>query len=334
MLTNLLVLTFGCAIVLALAGGAGANQLTVNGSVDVESNGTNASIAYPGGNLSVDLSQNTSTILNFTLDVPLQNQSITIPSNTSYDVTGAFDVLELVCSAPTSYPSCNVSAALNAGDVFSQVDSVCNVHASCTPATVLLANGTSCPAAVNDTCSLVNQANLTITKTLTITKNNNLFTLSLDNFSTSIDGGFANASQAIDIPYTCPVDLQNLTGQSSAQELFNLCTGYAPLFTDWLNLTMNRCFDNFDAYKDYVNTKGTELSKASQDLSDCKSSNGQKDGTIQALNQQVADLNGIIGKDQEREEIYVIGGSVMFFLVVALGILCVFLWQRVHAEAP
>lgn len=337
-LSILLIFTLGVVIGMAMAA-----PVTANVSVNVTLNDTDGTASYPGGNFSLVL--NGSTLLDLLVNVPAQNISVNLSPGGQVNLTGAYDVLGLYCQEPAACTNttvvqngtCSVTRTLQANEQFSQVGSACDLHFTCSAGTIVLANGTACPSSSSSANSPAcywegNYTNVTIKKNVTVDKVGNLFSVTLDGKTSLISGDFTNASQSIPLEFVCPMEIKNITDDMTGQELFEVCTSYGPLFASWLNLTLNRCFDNFDAYRDFVNTRDAVVAQASQDLSDCRASNGEKDGTITVLNSQVANLNDIIQKDQQRDQIYVIVMSLMGFIIIALIVGTVVLAHRAGAE--
>ncbi len=247
---------------------------SVPGSLFV--NESNASVSYPGGVFQYNASGVASYEVLFNTSINATNASVSLLGGQQQNVSGFFDVLQVSCQRNDS-ALCVVTQALSSGQSLSRSDASCSVSVSCAAQ-----GNVSCP-------NLTSERPVKITREVEIYKNQNVFTFKLDGEVQTIDASFQNASQYRNLTFTCPISIENVTNDTSvaAQDVFNLCSDYMPYFMDWFNMSLNKCFDNWDAYRDFVKSRDVVIAQANQELSDCRAAGGQKDGSLNVCNAQV-----------------------------------------------
>jgi hypothetical protein len=166
-----------------------------------------------------------------------------------------------------------------------------------------------------------------ITKMIYIGKNGGAFNIALDNYTKTITEGWDNATVGIPISYECPMIMSQAVSDSQGYQTYELCSAYFPLLSGWMNMTLNKCFSNYDAYRDYVNTRDAVLATQNQALSDCKAAKGATDGELVTSRAQVVIMQDL-NKDQDNK--IIILGFICVILFIGICILATWSGYSIH----
>lgn len=320
-------------VLLALLAVTGATAFSLNGTASVSIENSTGVLLVPGNSTAFNITGNDTVSLPFSLSQSFNNISFSLASGEVRNVSGLYDTISLTCSGAAG-PVCGVSQTLGSGESVNVDSTACNVHVSCANATVL-ANGTICPVNVNINsttyCTQLgyyDNQTLNITTSISVIKNGDSVTIALLNDSRTIDLRILNASTNFDLSYVCPLTLQNISDQAQAEDVFNVCTNYFPQMMGFFNLTLNKCFNNFDDYKEYVAAHEATVQAANQELANCKADNGLKEGTINTLNSETARLQQTIQSDGDERQVLVAAAFMLGIAWLITAIVAFAMWHR------
>lgn len=295
-------------VLLASIALAGAYPVNVTGNVSLNITDGNGTLVTPAGNASFNASENVSIqhVFNLSVEFPDRiNLTVLLARGEQRNLSGYYDNLTLTCSNETSTvyvtnQTVNVTGSIKRGQTFEETNGACNVRVSC--------QGT-CTAAdtyeVNQTVGITKNGNL-----LTITSANNTKTFSID---------VLNSSDTMLLSYFCPKDIQEVTNadNETQQELaYQFCIGQLPLITDFFNLTLNKCVDNWDAYRDFVRTHNEGVITANQELSDARSRVSSLETELELKNNRIHDLEAEVLQERDRTTGAYIVVAVLCFIVI------------------
>lgn len=286
-----------------------AEVISVPGSIVVNATSTAGLLEYPGG--SFGLAGNVSASIPFNLSVSVDgaNESVTLDPGEVRVVSGRYDRLSLTCEAGAGVGACGINATLGWGETYTRTDEVCDVRIKCDP--------TDAPSNVTYNVSSV----------VHISKDGGNFIFELDNRTETISAGVINASFDVPLTFFCPLTPFESLTEEQARITYDMCATYFPLVNDWLNLSLNRCFDNFDAYHEFVKTHDATIAASNQELSDCRASVGRMEGELQEKQSELVILNEQLAT-RDRDASFVTGAFVFVtVLLVISGVLNALQWS-------
>lgn len=312
-----------------------AETRTVNGSLELNiSIDGNYSLTWPGGTDSGSVLPVTGWWL-VTSEYEYPNFSslaVEIAPGSQSNYSGCWDALNVSCasSANCSNSTVYVNQTCPAQNVTVQNVTVtggfCNLSRSLDPGQKLNLESNGCHLNITATTNWLWGANdsYNVTRSVFIGKNGETFYISLGNFTTNISSGWQNASLEIPINFTCPITPAEQVTEADASQAFEVCKTYFPLVNSWLNVTLNRCFDNYDAYRDYVNTRDAVVAAQNQELSDCRAAAGQKDGELNVQRAQIMAQQEMIDGSQNTVTVFgIITGILFLALIISVGVIIV-----------
>ena len=289
-----------------LATGTLAFPLNLSANVSLNITDGNGTLVWPGGNQSFNSTENQSILqaFNLTVDYPeLVNLSLNLSRAEVRNLSGYYDNLTLTCANDSFLvynETFNISRNIHRGETIDETVGACNLHLSC--------SGTCSDNQsyqVDQSVSLVKEGNL-----LTITSQNNTKTFSLDVF---------NSSDTITLSYYCPNDINTIIQADNETQLrvaYDFCQAEFPYLNQWLNLTLNRCSDNWEAYRDFVKTHNEGVIAANQELSNVKAYSAGLEKELELKNMRVQDLEDEVQDRDDRIDGRDIILSIMAFIII------------------
>ena len=285
------------------------------GNVSLNISGLNGSLSYPGGSYSFSTLNDVSSVFPFSLEMSGINMSLNLSPGNYSNVSGLYDTLELYCSMNASCvnstvyvnqtvylnqtPPCSRGGELHPGDSYWVNDSQCRLDFSC-----------------SSTLSTCSNNTFTINRSVDVSKDGDIVTMTLGNESSSFSLGITNASFSVPLSFSCPLQALDVN-DTRTMDVFGICSAYFPQVMGFFNLTLNKCFNNFDDYKEYVAAHESVVQSANQALSDCRTNESMCAGVLNTQSAEIARLQQVVDNDaDERQVLLVIAGLAMLAAVI------------------
>lgn len=280
----------------------------VTGNLSLNINDGNGTLLFPGGNTTFNTTNlSFHQLFNLTAEFPDRlNLTLNLSRGENRTMNGTFDNLTLYCTNETFLvynQTFNISASIKRGETYNATVGSCNVQVACSGS---CADNVSYE--VNQQVSLQKVGN-----ELTITSQNNTKTFNWD---------ITNASDTITLTYYCPKDINDvvtLDNDTQMRIAYDFCQQQFPVMNEWLNLTLNRCSDNWQAYRDFVTTHNDGVIRANQELSNALSRVSSLETEKELQNNRVRDLQNEVLAERDRTD----GREVIIALQMFIIIGCI-----------
>ena len=151
---------------------------------------------------------------------------------------------------------------------------------------------------------------------LTITSQNNTKTFSLD---------ILNSSDSFTISYYCPSDIKTIIQSDNETQLrvaYDFCQAEFPYLNQWINLSLNRCVDNMDAYRDFVRAHEEQVGTVSQELATSKAYAAGLEKDLENKNEIIKGLrDDVQARDDRIDGRDIILSITMFIIISELAVI-------------
>lgn len=309
---------FGVMLLLCVPGVFAASVFS-NISLNVSIDNNTGNVLVPGFTVVFDASENFSRNTSFlaacTIPDPV-NRSLDLSRGEVKYVNGSFENLTLFCANETVLVNgtmCSVNRGLGRGERFELHGGSCDLNLFCDNNHL-----------GNDTYQVVENVG--------VQKSGDLLILSIGNTSKQVSISLLNASDSIPVEFFCPKNFTDFSNDEEAALSFGYCQDMFPMLNMWLNLTLNKCVDNWDAYRDFVKTHNEQVIASNQALSDCRAASGGAEESARLKAARITELELELSKRDDRYDLAIWAAAFLVFVVLALILLCMFLLHRLSGS--
>jgi hypothetical protein len=285
-----------------------ASAWNVSGNLSLNITNSTGSLSYPGGNYTFNATNDTlfglyfQTLFNLSFDLPnATNLSMNLSRGETRNFSGVYDNLSLTCSNdPVFNETFNISREIRRGQTLEETVGSCNLRLSCA-----------------GTCS--DNQSYEVSQQISMTKVGNQLTVTSGNNTKTFNTDIQNSSDTITFTYYCPNTIEEVVQADNETQLrvaYDFCQAEFPLLNQWLNTTLNKCSDNWDAYRDFVKAHNEQVIGQSQELANALSRVSSLETELELKNNRIGELQTEVLAERDRTDGRDVMLAIMSFIII------------------